>query len=159
MRSLAPGWRDALAAALAEVPPAPPALAPGLAALRRGDLADAVLALAGRGEGLTPAGDDILAGYAAWRHAEGRPVALTGAPAPPRRAARPRRAHPRALLSPRASRISAARSAGSSPSPLMRCSARCGPGTSSAARRRAKGLAAWGSSSGAAILWGMAAAA
>jgi hypothetical protein len=86
------GWRPALAAALAEIPPAPPALEPGLRALRRDDLAGAVLALAGRGEGLTPAGDDVLAGFAAWRAANGRPVALTdgGAAAPPREAA-PRR--------------------------------------------------------------------
>ena len=126
-RSPAPRWRVALAAALAEVPPAPPALAPGLAALRRRELPEAVLALAGRGEGLTPAGDDVLAGYAAWRQADGDPVVLAPAAAdlPPRHTPRsPSRA---ALLS--ASRISTAPSAASSPSPPTRCCGRCGPGT------------------------------
>jgi hypothetical protein len=46
----------------------------GLRALARGDLAVAVRELAGRGEGLTPLGDDVLAGFAAMRHALGRPV-------------------------------------------------------------------------------------
>ncbi len=47
----------------------------------------AVGGLAGLGPGLTPAGDDVLAGYAAWRHADGAPVALGGercSPARPR---------------------------------------------------------------------------
>jgi len=50
---LMPGWRAALNAAL-EVVPAPRV---PLAALRAGDLERAVSELAGRGEGLTPAGD------------------------------------------------------------------------------------------------------
>ena len=36
----------------------------------------AVRELAGRGEGLTPVGDDVLAGFAAMRHARGRPVSF-----------------------------------------------------------------------------------
>jgi hypothetical protein len=36
----------------------------------------AVQELAGRGEGLTPVGDDVLAGFAAMRHALGRPVCI-----------------------------------------------------------------------------------
>lgn len=55
-------------------PPPPAALAPGLRALAAGDLDAALAHLAGRGEGLTPAGDDVLAGYAAARYAAGRPV-------------------------------------------------------------------------------------
>ena len=74
--ALAPGWRAALAAALDVVAPAPAELAAGLDALAAGDLAAGVAALAGRGEGLTPAGDDALAGFAAWRWARGAPVAL-----------------------------------------------------------------------------------
>ena len=58
---------------------APPvSLAPGLRALVRGRVEQAVRLLAGRGDGLTPAGDDALAGYAAWRHSTGRPVAISG---------------------------------------------------------------------------------
>ena len=50
--ALHPGWRAALrGGARARLPPPPRALAPGLAALRRGDLAAAVAALAGRGRG------------------------------------------------------------------------------------------------------------
>lgn len=57
--------------------PAPPAsLRPGLRALAAGDLPAALACLAGRGEGLTPAGDDVLAGFAAARHAAGRPVSF-----------------------------------------------------------------------------------
>ena len=158
LRSLAPGWRDALAAALAETPPAPPELAHGLDALRRDDLAAAVLALAGRGEGLTPTGDDILAGYAAWRHAEGRPVALTGAPrhlaAPPDPAALTRaRCSPLGLAYLRCAQL------GELAEPADAVLRAVRAGDVERARRRAKGLAAWGSSSGAAILWGMAAAA
>lgn len=57
-------------------PPAPPVpLEAGIAALAAGRLADAVRWLAGLGDGLTPAGDDVLAGYAAARLALGSPVA------------------------------------------------------------------------------------
>ncbi|WP_169542113.1 oxamate carbamoyltransferase subunit AllH family protein [Solirubrobacter soli] len=201
--SRAAGWRDALSAALAEVPPAPPALAPGLDALRRGDLAAGVHALAGRGEGLTPAGDDVLAGYAAWRHAAGRPVALASAaptvaaPTPaPRLAAptvaaptpAPRLAAPTVAAPTPAPRLAAPTVAAPTPAPRLAAVARerCSPlGLAylrcaqlgelaepadavlravwardvAGARQTARGLAGWGSSSGAAILWGMAVAA
>ena len=68
-------WRSALAAARRSCP-APGGLEDGVDALRRGALADAVAVLAGRGPGLTPAGDDVLAGFAGWRHADGEPVSL-----------------------------------------------------------------------------------
>ncbi|MEA2356115.1 MAG: hypothetical protein QOD61_2244, partial [Solirubrobacteraceae bacterium] len=73
---LAPGWSGALAAALDAVPAAPAALTDGLEALASGELSAAVAQLAGRGDGLTPAGDDALAGYAGWCWAQGDPVAL-----------------------------------------------------------------------------------
>lgn len=58
--------------------PTPPAvLRAGVAALADGRLNDAVRWLAGLGAGLTPAGDDVLAGYAAARHAQAAPVALS----------------------------------------------------------------------------------
>lgn len=56
--------------------PAPPVpLEAGIAALAAGRVLDAVRWLAGLGDGLTPAGDDVLAGYAAARLALGSPVA------------------------------------------------------------------------------------
>jgi hypothetical protein len=61
---------------LVAAPEPPPQLRAGIDALAAGDLDVALAALAGRGEGLTPAGDDVLAGYAAARHAAGRPVSL-----------------------------------------------------------------------------------
>ena len=68
--------RPAMRAALAAVAPAPAELRPGLLALARGSWSDGVRALAGLGDGLTPAGDDALAGWAAWRWAAGAPVAV-----------------------------------------------------------------------------------
>ncbi|HWK26696.1 MAG TPA: DUF2877 domain-containing protein [Solirubrobacter sp.] len=140
---LSPGWRTALTAALEAAPPVPPELISGLAALRKGELTEALLALAGRGEGLTPAGDDVLAGYAAWRHAEGRPEGT--------------------LIAERCSPLGLA---------YLRCAVRgelpeaaaavlraVRGGDADAARRRARGLSRWGASSGHAILWGMAAGA
>ncbi|HKH18297.1 MAG TPA: DUF2877 domain-containing protein [Solirubrobacteraceae bacterium] len=139
------GWRGALAAALGQLPGPPEELAGGLAALRRGALDEAVERLAGRGSGLTPAGDDVLAGFAAWRRADGAAPAL------------------------------AARAAGrSSPIGLayLRCAERGEPpeladralraireGDAGLAGIRARALSRWGASSGAAILWGIAAAA
>jgi hypothetical protein len=65
-----------VASVAALLPPLPPSLAAGLRALEAGQVGEAVAALAGRGAGLTPEGDDVLAGYSAWRHATGHPVAL-----------------------------------------------------------------------------------
>ncbi|HUA72853.1 MAG TPA: DUF2877 domain-containing protein [Solirubrobacteraceae bacterium] len=58
--------------------PNPPALLEhGIAALAGARVTDAVRLLAGLGDGLTPAGDDVLAGYAAARVALGAPVAIS----------------------------------------------------------------------------------
>jgi hypothetical protein len=68
---------EAVAAALAMTGGPPEGLVPGLRALRRGQTREGVRRLAGLGDGLTPAGDDALAGYAAWRHATGAPAPLS----------------------------------------------------------------------------------
>jgi hypothetical protein len=132
------GWRAALAAALAAAPPPPADLARGLAALRRGDLPAAVAALAGRGPGLTPAGDDVLAGFAAWRRTRG-------------------------LASPRCSPLGLAylrcAERGELPEVVERVVSAIRGGDASLARQRARRLPAWGSTSGAAMLWGVAAGA
>ncbi len=60
-----------IAAALAALPAPAEYLERGIAALAAGRLRHAVIELAGLGEGLTPAGDDVLAGYAATRIALG----------------------------------------------------------------------------------------
>jgi hypothetical protein len=132
--------RAALDAALATVAPAPAELAPGLAALTAGDLPAAVAWLAGRGDGLTPAGDDVLAGFAAWRWAAGEPVVLDAERCAPLGRAYLRCAERGELPQPAAAVLAAIRA-----------------GDSRAAARRARGLAAWGASSGAALLWGLAA--
>jgi hypothetical protein len=139
---LAPRWRAALAAAVEVVAPAPAALAPGLEALAAGDSASAVARLAGRGDGLTPAGDDALAGYAAWRWARGVPVALPAAGCAPLGRAYLRCAE-----------------RGELPQPAAAVLAAIAAGDRAVAARRARGLADWGASSGAALLWGMAAGA
>ena len=139
---LRPGWRGALAAALEAVAPAPAPLAPGLDALAAGDLARGVGWLAGRGEGLTPAGDDALAGFAAWRWARAAPVAL-----PAERCAPLGRAYLRCA------------ERGELPAPAAAVLEAISDGDAPAAARRARSLAAWGATSGAALLWGIAAGA
>ncbi len=76
--SRTPGAAIAPAAAelRAGLPRPPSMLSVGMAELVAGREVDAVASLAGRGEGLTPAGDDVLAGYAAARFALGAPVVL-----------------------------------------------------------------------------------
>ena len=64
--------RELVAAVASRLPPLPASLSTGVRALEAGKVDDAVAALAGGGAGLTPDGDDILAGYAAWRHAARR---------------------------------------------------------------------------------------
>jgi uncharacterized protein DUF2877 len=125
---LRPGWRAALNAALEEIP-APPAW------VSTGD----VTALAGRGEGLTPAGDDVLAGYAAWR---GEPISARVAD----------RCSPIGLAYLRCAER------GELPEPVARVVAAIRAGDAEASRRRARALSRWGASSGAAMLWGIAGA-
>jgi hypothetical protein len=141
-RDLSPRWRQALAAALDVVPAAPPALDDGLTALAAGDLAAAVMQLAGRGEGLTPAGDDVLAGYAAWRWAQGDPVTLPAQRCAPLGRDYLRCAERGELAQPAAQVLEAIRAGDPLP-----------------AARRARLLAGWGATSGAAMLWGIAAGA
>jgi hypothetical protein len=140
--SLAPGWHAAVAAALDVVAPAPAELTVGLAALAQGDLATGVAALAGRGDGLTPAGDDALAGFAAWRWTRGAAVTL-----PSQRCAPLGREYLRCA------------ERGELPRPAAAVLEAILTGDASAAARRARGLAGWGASSGAALLWGLAAGA
>jgi hypothetical protein len=131
--------------ALAAVAPAPAELQAGLRALARGSWIDGVQALAGLGEGLTPAGDDVLAGHAAWRWATGAPVAVD------------------ALAVACCSPIGLA---------YLRCAARgelprffdgvvraVAAGDAPAAALRATRARTWGASSGAALVWGLAAGA
>jgi hypothetical protein len=133
-------WRPALAAAR-RCCPAPAGLEDGVDALRRGALADAVAVLAGRGPGLTPAGDDVLAGFAGWRHADGEPVSLA---------------------SPRGSPIGLAyldcAERGELPEAAQRTLEAVRAGDAALAGRRARALAHWGATSGGAMMCGMAAA-
>jgi hypothetical protein len=141
-QTLAPRWRPALAATLDVVAPAPAELAAGLELLAAGDVAAAAAQLAGRGDGLTPTGDDVLAGYAAWRWADGAPLTL-----PEQRCAPLGRAYLRCA------------ERGELPEPAARVLEAIRAGEPRAAARRACGLAGWGATSGAALLWGMAAGA
>jgi hypothetical protein len=146
------GMVSAAATTLAELPSPPAHLGDGIAALAGGRLREAVRALAGLGEGLTPAGDDVLAGYAAagvaLRELDG--VTLT---------------HSAPLSTLAAERSSALGLA------YLRCAERgelpdagaqllvaIRRGSPAAARAAVPGLRAWGTSSGAALAWGMAAA-
>jgi hypothetical protein len=125
------GWRAALDAALAECPePCIPIRA------------NPIEAMAGLGPGLTPAGDDVLAGYAAWRHADGLPTSLNGDRCSPIGRAYLRCAE-----------------RGELPDVAARALAAIRIGDTQLAVQRARALNRWGASSGSAILWGMAAAA
>jgi hypothetical protein len=138
----AAGAPTALSAALAAAPPPPSALAPGLTALERGDPAEGLTRLAGLGDGLTPAGDDVLAGFAAWRHADGRPATLSTA-----------------ATAARCSRLGLAylrcAERGELPDPAARARDAIRRGQPAAAARAARALASWGASSGHALLWGL----
>ena len=132
---------EAVAAALAVTGGPPEDLVPGLRALRRGRTREGVRRLAGLGEGLTPAGDDALAGYAAWRHA-------TGAPAPVS-----------ALAAGRSSPLGHAylrcAERGELPEAGAAVLAAVLAGEPKAATSAAVALRHWGASSGAALLWGI----
>jgi hypothetical protein len=138
-----PAVAKAAAAALALVPAPPEALEPGLGALRRGRTRDAVRRLAGHGEGLTPAGDDALAGYAAWRHASGAPTRLSASAA--------------GRSSPLGHAYLRCAERGELPDAGAAVLAAVCAGDPRAAATAAVALRDWGASSGAALLWGMAA--
>lgn len=138
-------WRAALAAARGSCAAPPVGLEAGLAALRRGAPEEAVAALAGRGPGLTPAGDDVLAGFAGWCHADGAPVSLAALAA--------RRGSPIGLAYLRCAER------GELPEAARRTLEAIRAGDPALAARRARGLARWGATSGGAMLCGMAVAA
>jgi len=123
-------------------PPAP--LQTGIAALAAARLSDGVRLLAGLGEGLTPAGDDVLAGYAAARRALGAPVSISPVAAG--------RASPLGLAYLRCAER------GELPDPAGRVLAAISQGSVAEARAAIRPLRAWGSSSGIALAWGMNAA-
>jgi uncharacterized protein DUF2877 len=161
-----PGWRTALAAALQAVPSPPRDFTPGLAALQAGDTESAIPLLAGRGEGLTPAGDDVLAGHAYLR---GQTLYVRStAPSHFRPRPKPKGSDPlscvyvSALAVGRASPIGLAyircAERGEVPEVVGRVVDAVRAGDVVAARLRARAVSRWGSSSGAAMLWGVASA-
>jgi hypothetical protein len=101
--------------------------------------------LAGRGEGLTPAGDDALAGYVAWRRDAGRPVAISP------------------LAEGRSSPLGVAYLRCAERGELPDAGAYLLAALDAVSPRRAIaaaiGLREWGSSSGAALIWGISAGA
>ena len=137
----APAVAACARAALAAVPPPPDELRAGIATLAAGDHGGAVRLLAGLGDGLTPAGDDVLAGHAAWRWAVGDPVPL--------RSSATERCSPiglaylecaqRGELAPFAAEVLRA---------IL-------TGDAHGAARLARRCTEWGASSGAALIWGM----
>lgn len=136
---------DAAAAVLAVAGRAPEELGPGLRALRHRRVREGVRQLAGRGDGLTPAGDDVLAGYAAWRHAAGTPVPVS------------------ALAAGRSSALGHAylrcAERGELPDAGAAALAALQAGDREAAATAAHALRGWGASSGIALLWGLGAGA
>lgn len=122
--------------------PTPPAdLQPGLAALRAARMGDAVRLLAGLGNGLTPAGDDVLSGYAAMRVAFGAAVALS--PAATERSSALGLAYLRCA------------ERGELPDAAARVLNAIHRGSMAATRAALPALREWGASSGFALGWGM----
>lgn len=134
----------AAAVARTALPDPPAVLAPGLSALATARLDDAVRLLAGRGDGLTPAGDDVLAGYAAARVVLAAPVALVQ-PAMGR-------SSPLGLAYLRCAER------GELPDAAARLLAAICRGAAAEARAALGPLREWGSSSGTAMAWGIGAA-
>lgn len=135
-------WPGAGDCALAPPGGAPAAcLASGLRALARGRVVEGVRQLAGHGDGLTPSGDDALAGYAACRHAAGRPVAISP------------------LAEGRSSPLGLAylrcAERGELPEAGVALLAAMHAGDRAAASAAALSLRTWGASSGTAMLWGI----
>ena len=128
-------------AVAARLPPLAPFLLGGVRALEQGDLPAAVRALAGRGPGLTPDGDDVLAGYAAWRHATSHPVRLADAAA--------------GLASPIGLSYLRCAERGELPGAAADLLAALLSGDRAAALATLGALGRWGSSSGAALAHGM----
>lgn len=133
----------AVAAAAAQCAAAPHELRAGLTALERFELSRAVGLLAGRGEGLTAAGDDVLAGYAGWFSASGTPVRLA--------ATAVGRSSPIGLAYLRCAERGELPDAATAVLVALRA------GDAALAVQRARVLGRWGHSSGSALMWGMAA--
>ena len=136
------GWGSG--AACASLPAPPARLEPGIAALAGARLADAVGLLAGLGEGLTPAGDDVLAGYAGARIALGQPVAISPMAAG--------RASPLGLAYLRCAER------GELPDAGARLLAALCRGSADEARAAVGFLRSWGATSGVGLAWGINAA-
>jgi hypothetical protein len=133
--------------------PAPGAsLAAGVAALAAGRVRAGANALAGLGEGLTPAGDDVLAGYAAARFAACR-VGLGVCPGEP--------AELSPIVAGRASPLGLAylrrAEQGELPDSAARLLAAILRGSVPDVARALPALRSWGASSGVALGWGVAA--
>jgi hypothetical protein len=150
-----PAMAAAAAAALAALPSAPALLRPGIASLAGGRVREAVRALAGLGAGLTPAGDDVLAGYAASRSML-RGLGGDDAIAPDHSA------RISSLAGARSSELGLAylrcAEQGELPEPGARLLAAIRTGSAAAAGDATEGLSAWGASSGIALGWGITAA-
>jgi hypothetical protein len=140
---------DAAAAVRAALPELAPPIMSGIAALAAGRLREGVRALAGLGEGLTPAGDDVLAGYSAALVALGRSGDGDGVAAS-------------ALAGPRASPLGLAylrcAERGELPDLAARLLLAIRRGFAEAVQTALVDLEAWGASSGLGLAWGMTAA-
>jgi hypothetical protein len=138
----------AVDAVFAELPPVSPVLRRGVDALAAGALVEAVALLAGAGEGLTPAGDDVLAGYAGWHASCGD---LDQSPALSVLAAG--RCSPLGLAYLRCAERAEV------PAAAARLVDAIRRGSPDEVRLAVPGLRQWGASSGLALGWGVAAAA
>ena len=129
-------------AALVTLGEPPGRLRGGIEQLASGVVASGVRALAGFGDGLTPAGDDVLAGYAAWGGAadgrSGRVSELASG-----------RSSPLGLAYLRAAEHGELPDAGAALMTALR------GGTPQESAAAARGLRSWGASSGAALGWGL----
>jgi hypothetical protein len=137
----------AAAAAREALPDPAPPIMHGVAALAAGRLRESVHKLAGLGEGLTPAGDDVLAGYAAAVYALG-----TSRGAAPVSALAAARASPLGLAYLRCAERGELPDVGAR---LLRAIRR---GSVAAVQAALPSLQSWGASSGSALAWGMTAA-
>jgi Protein of unknown function (DUF2877) len=143
------------AVVLAGLPPVAGPLRRGVDAIARASLEEAVDLLAGLGEGLTPAGDDVLVGYAGWRASSGHPPQEDLVSDDP--------AQVSVLAARRASQLGLAylRCAEQSelPAPGVRVLSAIRDGSPAAASAALPGLRTWGATSGVALGWGIATAA
>ncbi len=133
--------QDARQAAARTLATPPARLRAGVELLGSGEVAAAVAALAGLGDGLTPAGDDVLCGYAAAAVASGR------------------RSHVGVLARGRSSPLGLAylRAAEQGELPDVGAALMIAllSGSPPKAVAAARGLRSWGASSGTALGWGM----